>query len=108
MTPAEAEAAVRGWLEATGAVGLVLPDGWFGRPYDNQHRVTRIEARGPRVVLALDDRLVLTFTGGLACAPDGSELSVAASQVVFDWIEHGSDTPRADVYVDGTVRLVAL
>ena len=45
------------------AAGLVLPNGWFGRPYDNLHQLTGCTVAGDTMRIELDGQLILTFAG---------------------------------------------
>lgn len=46
------------------AVGLVLPDGWYGgRPMENQYVLTMTLERPSRLLIELDEHVLLTFTG---------------------------------------------
>lgn len=111
MTPREVAAAVREWFGAVAYAGLVLPDGWFGRPYDSLLPLTDVQVLDDGLLVELDDRLRLTFRGDLACAADGedgADLAISATAIAFGWREHGSDRPRSDAYDGGTVRLVSM
>ena len=45
--------------------GLILPEGWFGRPYDNAYRLSRVEERAGQLALNLDDGKILMEVRGL-------------------------------------------
>jgi hypothetical protein len=112
MTDAsDVAAALSAWCRRVPAVGLVLPSGWFGRPYDNNLRLTWAHGRGSRLFVELDDQLLLVATGELSGRETPGEFVVSARQFVFDWQEYGGDSPpvHADVFADGgEVRFVAL
>jgi len=98
---------VRVWFQTAGAAGLILPDGWFGRPFDNLHRLTYLEARRYRLVLELDDQVLLIFDRPEVARVESSELVIEGfSQCVFDWLEYGSLRPQVKAFRSGSVRLV--
>src|SRR5439155_1246006 len=107
MTSDDAIEAISAWFSLAGVAGLVLPDGWFGRPYDAQHRLTYLGARPHKVLLELDDQLLLVFTHVGTVRRDASRLVLAGfAQLVFDWLEYGSLVPHVTVYPQGQVELV--
>jgi hypothetical protein len=94
------------WMERVGRAGLVLPNGWFGRPFDNMHRLTWVEQRQDRLFLELDDQLLLVLTRPQRCNAGATELTIEAAQIVFDWREYGSRSPHVETFAGGTVKLV--
>ena len=95
------------WFQTANAGGLILPDGWFGQPYDNLHRLTYIETRPHKLLLELDDHLLLVFTNLTNARVEASELILSNfAQCIFDWQEYGSLSPHTTVYKSGTVKLV--
>jgi hypothetical protein len=100
---------VRDWFAAVRLASLELPSGWFGRPYDNLHRLTWLAHRGDKVIMELDDRLHLIITGPAEVDANADELRIVGfARATFDWQEYGS-VPRshAETFVDGQIRLVA-
>ena len=98
---------IRDWFSKAKGAGMVLPNGWFGRPYDNQHELTYIEQRPHTLLLELDDQLLLVFTELQSVDSDGAELVLARfAQCVFDWQEYATMAPHATVYRTGEVRFV--
>ena len=91
---------IQNWFTRTWGGGLVLPDGWFGRPFDNIHRLTDVSQSSGLLRIVLDDQLTLTFNGDELVIDGYSELS-------FDWKEYGSDLPHSYIYQDGQTKLVA-
>ena len=53
---------VTAWFDTVGTAGLQLPNGWFGRPYDNRHELTWSQARPHKLLLELDAQLLLVLT----------------------------------------------
>lgn len=100
-------------------VGLHLPDRWYGgRPMENQHELTFITERPARLIVELDERILLTFTGeALSVRPvtthvlDPSGTPAVAverfAQLVVDARLYGSGETRAYVYTSGTVLFVS-
>lgn len=101
-------AEVRDFFARVGYAGLILPNGWFGRPYDNLLQLTRSEASEGALVLELDGQLVLTFAGEprLASSDRGLRLTGFAS-VAWDWTEFGSTASHHEEFASGEVELVA-
>jgi hypothetical protein len=54
---------IRKWFEKELGGGLILPDGWFGRPYDSQYSLTSIEENGDDLTMILSEHLLLRFSG---------------------------------------------
>jgi hypothetical protein len=104
-------AALSKWCGRNRAVGLILPRGWFGRPYDNNLQLTWAHGRGTRLFVELDGELVLIATGDVSGRETREEFVVGARQFVFDRQEYGAEPPKfhAEVFADGgEVRFVAL
>jgi hypothetical protein len=104
-TPDDARHDLVRWF-GRGVAGLVLPTGWFGRPFDNAHELTWCEARKDRLLVELDGQQLLTATREIGLEIAGNELVVTAEQVVFDWIEYGTPKVHAEVFAPGSFRLV--
>ena len=99
---------VRDWFSRTWGGGLILPDGWFGRPHDNIHRLTDVTEDESSLRIVLDEQLSLTFHGNPSVQDNGKELVIVGySRLAFDWEEYGSNVPHADSYDSGEVKLVA-
>ena len=112
------ERAVRKFFGDVGVVGLLLPDGWFGeRAMENHHRLTFVAEQPKRLLIELDEQLLLAFSGSVRVERTATDLAMAGGtpslviegfvQLVFDWLEYGSDTPHADIFRQGRVCLVA-
>lgn len=100
---------VRGWLAAAEAASMELPDGWFGRPYDNMHRLTWSVQRDGKLFLELDHQLHLVLADPVIGEVSAENLDLRCSQLTFDWREYGSiDRRHVTAYHDGgTVRFHA-
>lgn len=87
---------------------MILPDGWFGRPHDNIHILTRVEMRGARLLIELDDQLHLSISLPVAIEDEGNEIKVRDfRQCVFDWREYGDTTDHCSIYDNGEILFVA-
>ena len=99
---------INNWFKNYNGGGLITPDGWFGRPYDNIHMLTCLIVRSTKVILELDEQLLLTFTDLKSISDKGTELIFENySQCVFDWQEYGNVKSHVSVYKSGIVKIVA-
>ena len=97
---------VQQWFKAQMGGSLHLPDGWYGRPYDNQHILTSIDEAGDDLLMALDHDLVLKFKGLQAVNSTTRELIFGPfSALRFEWVENGHR--QAKEYGDGEVKVVS-
>ncbi|HGY9594063.1 hypothetical protein [Vibrio campbellii] len=100
---------IESWIESNAVFGLKLPDGWFGRPYDNQHRLTWIAERDNKLILEFDNQMYLTFTKPIQLKVSDSEFIVDDfQQLTFDWQGYGDVKAHSKVYKSGSVSLVSL
>lgn len=51
---------LRDWFSQSGGASLERPNGWFGRPFDRRHQLTRVVAHDENLQIVLDGRHVLT------------------------------------------------
>jgi hypothetical protein len=97
---------VQQWFKAQMGGSLYLPDGWYGRPYDNQHILTSIDEAGNDFTLTLDHDLVLQFKGLQAVNPTARELIFGPfSKLRFEWGEDGRRLTKE--YDGGEVKIVS-
>ena len=70
--------------------GLKLPNGWFGRPYENRLSLVKAEAHDDALIIELDHPLHLIFHGipTLESKTDGLHLT-DFNALVFEWKEAG-------------------
>lgn len=107
MMHSEMVGIVQKWFNKTGGGGLVLPDGWYGRPYDNLHRLTDIKSVGNVLRIELDDRLVLDFQKPITARIVDSNLLIEGFEnLLFDWQEYGSNEKHSTNYSSGVVSFV--
>jgi hypothetical protein len=100
--------AIQLWFDEYRSGTLVLPDGWHGRPYDNQHRLTHVADSDATIVLVLDDRLRLTFSGLANVDANEHELVLGPFDALrFDWETWDEPSERrTEEYGAGTARIV--
>jgi hypothetical protein len=102
MTCAEAEGTIREWFRVNSCGGLVLPDGWYGRPFDNQHRLTSIKSAGEMLEVYLDGfSVVLSFDGLSDIHHEENDLVLTA----FRRLLVKTDSHQTKTYAGGQVRL---
>lgn len=96
------------WNKKNGVFGLQLPDGWFGRPFDNQHRTTLTVDRDNKLILELDNQLYLVFTKPLKVEVSGNDLIISSfKQLIFDYQGYGDMKAHTKVYNSGVVTLAS-
>ena len=96
------------WFSRVKRAGLVLPDGWFGRPYDNIFHLSYVKQRPHKLIIELDDQwlLVMTDVGGISVRDDLLSLE-GFVQLVFDWQQMDNLQPHVKVFNSGTLRFVS-
>ncbi|SRR5690606_21850747 len=100
---------IKEWLEQNSVFGLVLPDGYFGRPHDNRHEMTWLAERDNKLIIELDNQIYLILTKPVSCSTKGRDLIFSSfPQLVFDRQGYGDMKPDCVVYKSGEVKLVAL
>ena len=108
MTNETTRARVRDFFATVGDAGLILPSGWFGRPYDNLLQLTRSEVTDGTLVLELDGHLTLTFSGEPEATSSENGLRLSGfSALAWDWTEFGSTESHHEEFVAGKVEFVA-
>jgi hypothetical protein len=100
---------VQEWFKKEWGGSLLLPDGWFGRPYDNQHSLTSVEESGDDLSLILDRKLFLRFRGLKFVHERGHELVFGPfEELCFEWESYGADAKRqAKEYRTGEAKIVS-
>lgn len=97
------------WFGTTGGGGLVLPDGWFGRPHDNIHQLTFLEARPLWLIIELDERLLLVVRSpSRVLWTEGDLLVDGFSSCFFERKEYGGEGWQAKRYTGGQIKFVGL
>jgi hypothetical protein len=99
---------VKRWFDAEISGGLILPDGWFGRPHDSQYSLTSIEEDGANLAIVLSEHLLLRFSGLRAVTPKRRELVFGPfDSLHFEWKPFGSGKPRVQDYQGGEAIIAA-
>ncbi len=99
---------IQQWFKDEWGGSLVLPDGWYGRPYDNQHAVTSVDELGDGLTLILDQKLTLRFEGLKSVDVRNRELVFGPfDKLRFEWEAYGtSGEHEAKEYQTGEVKIV--
>ncbi|MCP3877281.1 MAG: hypothetical protein GY701_02635 [Sulfitobacter sp.] len=104
MTSAEVMDEVRLWFEASSVASMELPDGWFGRPHDNMHRLTWFAVRDDKLIIELDGQLHLIAAGAELVERTATQIALSCRHCTFDWREYGTTAVNhGSVYSDGGV-----
>lgn len=96
------------WFEKELTGGLILPDGWFGRPYDGQYSLTSVEEQGESLVLVLSENLILRFSGLRSVAARGDRLAFGPfTELHFEWTPFDGGSARNQDYHTGEAFIVS-
>lgn len=100
---------VRNWFAIHNGGSLLLPDGWYGRPHDNQHRLTSVSTEPGGLVLILDQKLTLRFEGQPSADTATRALVISGfSRCHFMWEGYGANARKGSrEFASGEVRIVA-
>lgn len=102
-----AVAAVCDHFQKYDRVGLVLPDGWFGRPYDNLLSLTSVEGSSNAMRIGLDDDLFLDFHGPVEVASTMIKVVISAfEKLIWTWHESDTGTAHTEKFTDGDVKFL--
>jgi hypothetical protein len=94
-------ALVRLFESNLGLAHFELPDGGPGRPGDNLYQLTFVAARQLKLLVELDNQLLLVFTEPRIEAANDSCVRIAYRQLTFDWQEYVNLRPRISTYGEG-------
>jgi hypothetical protein len=99
---------IRQWFKDEWGGSLVLPDGWYGRPYDNQHAITSVDEAGDGLTLILDQKLTLRFVGLKSVEVRNRELVFGLfDKLRFEWVAYGTGGEHGlKEYQTGEVKIV--
>ena len=98
--------------------GIILPNGWLGQPFDNQHSVNKIEVKGSELHIVFDDIRELRIVDPKSYdvqALDGSMSSFKffeCSEISLLWVPYGEEktapkvTQKFDSPNENTIELV--
>lgn len=107
MKKIETNIKIVNWIKAYPRFGLELPNGWFGRPYDNIHKITWHSERDSKLIIEVDNQLYLIFTKPLNYQSKESILILKDwTQFVFDRQGYGDMRAKCDVFKSGIVKLI--
>ena len=99
---------IQEWFKEEWGGSLVLPDGWYGKPYDNQHSVTSIDEVGNTLNLVLDQKLALHFEGLRLVEVRNRQLVFGPfDRCRFEWHAYGTGGEHGVTeYQSGEVKIV--
>lgn len=99
---------IQRWFKDEWGGSLLLPDGWYGRPYDNQHALTSVEESGETLTIVLDQKLMLRFEGLKSVKAQKRELIFGPFEKLrFDWESFSTDGKRGSKeYQAGEVKIL--
>ena len=99
---------IQEWFSQRFGGGLVLPNGWFGRPYDSVHQLSALQVSSDSLLLTLDNgQLVLKFDGIPVIDATHAELVFSGFRSLrFDWKEYGSNKAHTDCFESGVVKII--
>ena len=96
--------AIQGLFAANGGLArFVLPDGELGRLGGNLYRLTFAVARSRKLLLELDDQLLLVLTEPDVLAASRRQVRIRSDQMTFDWQEYSNFLPHATTYPAGQI-----
>ena len=100
---------IQRWFKEEWGGSLHLPDGWYGRPHDNQHALTSIDESGDALIFVLDRKLTLHFDGLESVDAQRRELILGPfKKLRFQWVSFGTDGERGTKeYQTGEVRIIS-
>lgn len=99
-------AAISAFFEEHEVASLKLPSGWFGRPYDNWHQLTKASAEGSRIHLRLDQVQVLDLDASHVFVDDRA-VSVEIRGGDRSWTSYGGTDKHHEELGQGTVEFHA-
>jgi hypothetical protein len=104
------QATIQDWFKHSHGGSLMLPNGWFGRPYDNIHRLTSVSLAEDLLTVSLDDGwLILRFGGIQEVYEDQRDLVFSGfHRLDFDWKEYGNNELHSESFSAGVVKIVAI
>jgi hypothetical protein len=100
---------IQQWFKDEWGGSLMLPDGWYGRPYDSQLSLTSVDETGDTMTLVLQKKLRLHFEGLKAVERRNRDLVIGPfDRLRFEWNSFGDDVSRGvKDYQFGEVTIVA-
>lgn len=93
-----------GWIDKCfkNAFGIILPTGWLGRPFDNRHVLSKIEAFDHSIKFVFDDIRSITVYGPIECeilqSDECSCLKFSKyRQIELEWVDYGEESTAKPV-----------
>ncbi|ALR74829.1 hypothetical protein [[Enterobacter] lignolyticus] len=65
------------WVSKRSSFYFFLPDGPYGRPFDNQYSIQRIEKTSNGFDIFLSDELILVFIGNAEVVDEGCNIIIS-------------------------------
>ncbi|MES2397650.1 MAG: hypothetical protein V4549_16690 [Bacteroidota bacterium] len=101
---------IENWKSKNKSFGIVLPSGWFGRPYDNFHHITWIADRKFKLLIEIDEQILLVFTKTkqFEVIHDNKDLLFKIFlRLTFDRLGYGDLTVHTETFDNGEIRFVS-
>jgi|AGTN01.1.fsa_nt_gi hypothetical protein len=98
------------WFMSSTGPGMILPDGWFGRPHDNRHSLTKVLYGDNFLHILLDKGFVeLKFTGPIDVNEESDNLVIRNfDSLLFSRTSYNSNKKIDDkTYNNGDVIFVS-
>jgi hypothetical protein len=93
------------WFAGVGGASLKLPTRWFGRPYDNQHRLTQTSVLAGRLLLELDGTILLILAHPSSATVEENCLRMTGfTHVTLDWDGYGEMAQHRETFDGGVVE----
>lgn len=97
----------KSWFEAAAksCFGLILPNGWLGRPYDNQHFLNEFRISDSEVYFRFDkvrEIKIVKPRKSLVSKDDSGRTNLLISEfekIEFTWIPYGEEGKRPEIQV---------
>ena len=96
-------------LKSVESVGLILPFGWFGRPYDNFLSVKEIVFHDDHIIIYFDNKTIkidILFAQDISFSKNKLLIGKFKS-LQFEWIEYGANKQNVNTFDEGSLAFVA-
>lgn len=105
MSPSEIAASINASLPRLKAGSLKFWGQWFGRPYDNLHRITRCHSKDNMLILEFNDGETLSVWQPEGLAIQANALSIqSAVRVRWEWFYYGRPKTEENRYFEEYVN----
>jgi hypothetical protein len=100
---------ITNWFHEGGHKGLILPDGWLGRPQAERRELTLCLSRPNRLIIEIDNKMYLILSDAHVIAIDSDELKIGFTRLIFDWRCSGSSAKDDfKVYEEGNITFAGV